>query len=170
MDVKTLFQDLAHAPGIIYDLIVEFPPEEARRRPAPEAWSALEVLGHLIEEERNDFRPRLEVVLFRPEQPWASVEPASAPAAPDYNQRDPEDLVNEFMNERQRSVVWLDRIKETANWEATYQAPFGLIRAGDLLAAWVAHDTLHMRQLVELRYACVRRLADPYRVDYAGEW
>lgn len=169
MHVKALFQDLAHAAGIIYSLMVEFPPEEARQRPAPGAWSALEVLGHLIEEERHDFRPRLEGVLFHPEQSWTPIDPASAPELAHYNQRNLDEVLSEFMRERERSVVWLDRIKETADWEATYPAPSGPIRAGDLLAAWVAHDTLHLRQLVELRYARQRRLAEPYRVDYAGE-
>jgi hypothetical protein len=36
--------------------------------------------------------------------------------------------------------------------------------------AWLAHDLLHMRQIVELRYAYHQWQAQPYRVDYAGEW
>jgi hypothetical protein len=44
------------------------------------------------------------------------------------------------------------------------------MRAGDMLAAWVAHDLLHMRQLVELhRTYTVTQLA-PYDTRYAGEW
>lgn len=169
MNAKALIQDLAHAGEIFYHLLMEFSPEEARQRPAPEAWSALEVLGHLIDEEREDFRPRLEIVLFHPERAWTPMDPAHAPETRNYNARDLEEALREFMNERQRSVVWLNGLGEV-NWDATYQASFGPIRAGDLLAAWVAHDTLHLRQLVELRYARVRRLAEPYRVDYAGEW
>ncbi len=42
--------------------------------------------------------------------------------------------------------------------------------AGDLLAAWVAHDVLHLRQLVELRYAYLVEEAQPNSVGYAGEW
>jgi hypothetical protein len=40
--------------------------------------------------------------------------------------------------------------------------------AGDLLASWVAHDLLHVRQIARLRYEYVRKLAAPYGVDYAG--
>ena len=43
-------------------------------------------------------------------------------------------------------------------------------RAGDLLAAWVAHDLLHLRQLVELKYAYLARTMEPYALKYAGEW
>lgn len=41
--------------------------------------------------------------------------------------------------------------------------------AGDLLAAWVAHDLLHVRQLAKIHWACVRHRAEPYDVAYAGD-
>jgi hypothetical protein len=56
------------------------------------------------------------------------------------------------------------------NWEATYETSFGPISAGDLLAAWVAHHLLHMRQLVELHWAYTMADLQPYKVDYAGVW
>ena len=39
-----------------------------------------------------------------------------------------------------------------------------------MLSAWVEHDVLHMRQLVELRHEHVLRITKPYQVKYAGEW
>ncbi len=39
-----------------------------------------------------------------------------------------------------------------------------------MFSAWVDHDNLHIRQLVELRQARIVRLAEPYDVSYAGEW
>jgi hypothetical protein len=44
------------------------------------------------------------------------------------------------------------------------------MRAGDMFAAWVAHDGLHIRQLNELHRSLLERAAKPYRVGYAGEW
>ena len=44
------------------------------------------------------------------------------------------------------------------------------MKAGDLLASWVAHDNLHTRQLVELRRSRLVELAQPYDVRYAGDW
>ena len=40
--------------------------EQARWKPAPERWSILEVLNHLYDEEREDFRQRLDFTLHRP--------------------------------------------------------------------------------------------------------
>jgi len=44
------------------------------------------------------------------------------------------------------------------------------MKAGDMLASWVAHDGLHIRQLVELRRARTETLANPYFIGYAGDW
>jgi hypothetical protein len=49
-------------------------------------------------------------------------------------------------------------------------APFGQISAGDMFASWVAHDLLHIRQLVELHWAYTTRQLQPYNVEYAGGW
>ena len=47
---------------------------------------------------------------------------------------------------------------------------FGGLSAGDLLASWVAHDFLHLRQLARLQFQYASLLAEPYSTRYAGEW
>jgi hypothetical protein len=42
--------------------------------------------------------------------------------------------------------------------------------AGDMFGAWVAHDLLHFRQLVELFWAYTTHRLEPHEVGYAGEW
>ena len=73
------------------------------------------------------------------------------------------------MAERSTSLDWLKGL-ESANWATSHKASFGTIAAGDLLASWVAHDNLAIRQLVELRRARLERMAHPYSLDYAGPW
>jgi len=55
-------RELAQGAETIAALVAGVTAEEARRRPAPDAWSLLEVVCHLHDEEREDFRPRLDVV------------------------------------------------------------------------------------------------------------
>jgi hypothetical protein len=86
-----------------------------------------------------------------------------------YNERDLEEMLASFLVERRKSLVWLNSL-EAPNWQAVYPAPFGEIRAGDMLASWAAHDNLHTRQLVELRRTRLVHLTAPYDVRYAGEW
>jgi hypothetical protein len=46
----------------------------------------------------------------------------------------------------------------------------GRLRAGDLLASWIAHDLLHLRQLAGLHFAWNARCLAPYSMAYAGNW
>jgi len=39
-----------------------------------------------------------------------------------------------------------------------------------LFVAWVAHDLLHLRQLVELKWAYGQTQYAPYSAGYAGDW
>ena len=47
MDTQTLIATLEAAPGIIIGLVREVPPENLKRRPAPNKWSAHEHACHI---------------------------------------------------------------------------------------------------------------------------
>jgi hypothetical protein len=158
----------AHAEAI-RGLAAGTPPEQASWKPAPESWSILEVVNHLYDEEREDFRQRLDYSLNRPGEAWPPIDPQGWVVQRQYNSRDLEQSLRNLLEERQRSLIWLETLGRP-NLEAVQTAPFGEIRIGDLLAAWVAHDLLHMRQLVELQWAWALKEAAPFDVRYAGEW
>ncbi len=129
----------------------------------------LEVVHHLYDEERDDFRRRLDHVLHRSERPWPEIDPAGWVLQRRYNEQDFEQTVAGFLRERDRSIQWLKSLN-APDWQRSYAAPWGPITAGDLLASWVAHDLLHLRQLIELHWAHTVRQVEPFRVVYAGEW
>jgi hypothetical protein len=169
MQFETLHQEFVHNAEVIRTLVVGLTPAEARFQPLPESWSVLEVICHLYDEEREDFRPRLDTILHRPAEKWAPIDPEGWVTTRRYNERDLSEALNGFLVERDKSLAWLRKLT-VPNWEAEYMAPFGVIRAGDMVASWVAHDMLHIRQLVELRYGRILSLTEPYAVRYAGEW
>jgi hypothetical protein len=142
---------------------------QARWKPSPDDWSIVEVICHLADEEREDFRARVDLTLNRPADPWTKIDPQGWITARAYNQRDLAAAVADFQAERERSIAWL-RDLAAPDWERANQAPWGSIRAGDLLASWLAHDLLHLRQLVELHYAWTNRDLEPFETGYAGEW
>ena len=162
-------QELTRGARTIGALVAGVTPDEARRRPSPEAWSLLEVVCHLEDEERLDFRPRLDSVLHRPGEPWAPIDPAGWVTARRYNERDLGEALRGFLAERERSLAWLDTLA-APDWSREHRASFGPITAGDLLASWAAHDLLHTRQLVELGRARLLAQTAPYRTQYAGDW
>ena len=169
MEFETLYQDLAHGAEIIRALVLGVTQAEARVRPTPESWSILEVVCHLIDEERDDFRQRVDLMLNRPGETWPPIHPGAWVTERKYNERDLEQSLNDFLAERAKSLAFLKGL-ESANWNASTVTEFGERKAGDLLGSWVAHDNLHMRQLVELRRVRLQKNTSPYDIRYAGEW
>jgi hypothetical protein len=169
MNVEHLTAQMAHTAEAIRDLVQGVADEQARWRPEPAAWSILEVINHLYDEEREDFRVRLDGLLHRPDQPWPPIDPEGWVTERQYNQRDLGQSLNNFLQAREESLVWL-RDLAAPHWQTAYEAPFGRITAGELLASWAAHDILHLRQLIELHWAWTVRVVRPYKVDYAGRW
>ena len=169
MNPDLLFTQMARDAERIQGLVEGVSLEQARWRPNPDSWSLLEVINHLYDEEREDFRVHLDIILRCPEEPWPPIDPERWVAERTYNLRDPCESLEGFLRERKQSLLWLDSLL-SPDWDAVYAAPFGRITAGDMIASWVAHDLLHMRQLVELLWAYTGVLVTPFRVDYAGPW
>ena len=169
MNLESVLSQMTSHAQAIRALVEGCPAHQARWKPAATSWSILEVINHLLDEEREDFRARIESVLHRPEEAWFRIDPEGWVTERGYNQRDLELSLEGFLTAREESLQWL-RGLESAEWTAGYEAPFGRIRAGDILAAWAAHDVLHLRQLVELKWAYLVQVAEPYGVRYAGIW
>lgn len=155
--------------SVISGLCAGVPAEQARWRPSDDAWSLLEVIGHLHDEEREDFRTRVDLTLHQPRNEWPPIDPAGWVTARAYNAQTLPQMLNAWLAERETSLAWLRALK-APNWDSTHSNPQGSMRAGDVLAAWLAHDYLHIRQLNELRYLWHARAAQPYSVQYAGDW
>ena len=143
--------------------------EQARWKPDPESWSILEVVHHLRDEEKEDFRVFLDYTLHRPGDTRPKISPQSWVTERKYNEQDPGEALDGFLAARIESLVWL-RGLTSPDWESVYKAPWGPIKAGDIFAAWVSHDILHIRQLVRLHWAYTAGLVKPYSSKYAGDW
>ena len=145
-------------------------PEDARWRPAADRWSAVEILAHLLDEEREDFRVRLEYTLERPDEPFPTIDPEGWCEARRYRERDAGEVLDGWSAERERSLAWLrglGAIDLSLQHDTAWGRP---IAAGDLLGAWVAHDLLHLRQLTGVLHARLAAEVSPYGLDYAGSW
>jgi len=169
MDVEQVRREMAGNSEAIRALVAGCPREQAVWKPNATSWSILEVVNHLLDEERDDFRRRIDEALHRRGAGWFRLDPERAAIERGYNERDLGRSLDEFLAAREESIRWLAELG-TADWTAMQGAPFGEIRAGDFLASWAAHDVLHMRQLVRLKWAYLVEALAPYDVRYAGEW
>lgn len=166
MNSNDLIQQLAANSERIRQLTSDVLESQARWKPDEQSWSILEVVNHLYDEERLDFRHHLDFTLHPTGEPWRMNNPLAWVQERQYNERDLRDSLEGFLAERRESLGWL-RDLSNPYWDATALTPFGLIRAGDILASWAAHDLLHLRQLVELHLGYLRQEAEPYQTDYA---
>ena len=170
MQLNAAIVQLAQQATLIESLVQGVSAETARQRPAPDAWSMLEVVNHLLDEEREDFRVRLDIILHRPDTPWPPIDPQGWVITRKYNRRNWHTSLAAFSAERAQSLDWLQSLNDP-DWHTVAPTPWGgEIRAGDMLAAWLAHDLLHIRQLVELRWSHTLEAVEPYLTRYAGEW
>jgi hypothetical protein len=169
MDFRTLYLELVDSTGMIRSLVAGITQDEAKVKPAPGSWSILETLCHLYDEEREDFRPRLQFILRHEEGAWPPIHPGAWVTERRYNEQNLRTVKDKFFAERSQSLDWL-RGLESAEWDAPYAGDTRRLSAGDMFVSWVAHDNLSIRQLVELRRARLERVTQPYSIDYAGEW
>lgn len=169
MDFQTLYQELVNSTEMIRALIHGIGQEQAQVKPDAESWSILEVICHLHDEEREDFREHLDFVLHRQDEEWHVIDPQSWVKERKYNEQNFVEMQEKFFAERKRSLEWLNGLTDI-DWGMTYTSEFGSMSAGEMFSSWVAHDNLHIRQLVELRRARIERITQPYPIGYAGEW
>ncbi len=157
-------------PDVLNALLKDVPLELARWKPSTDAWSMLEVICHLADEDRKDFRPRLQSLLF--DEPAGigitRIDPPAWVLEGKYNARDLSDSLSDFQIERQESLGWLRGLPADLKLERT--APDRDISAGQVLYSWLAHDYLHLRQITRLHYDFLALEAQSYDIGYAGTW
>lgn len=142
-----LLAQLKYTAETIRNLTNGVTQEQASWKPDPTSWSILVVLNHLYDEERQDFRVRLDFILNRRSETPPVINPLEWVISREYNQGILSEAIDHFTCERHRSLNW---ITETIPFDpqTSFVLPFGTFKAGDMFAAWVAHDLLHTRQLV----------------------
>jgi DinB superfamily len=169
MRFQTLYQELVNSTEIFQALLKDIGQGQAQVKPDVKSWSILEVVCHLYDEEREDFREHLDFILHRQNEEWHVIDPQAWITERKYNEQNLIELQVKFFAERKESLEWLKTLN-AVEWDTTYTSEYGSVSAGEMLSCWVAHDNLHIRQLVELRRAHIESITNPYRLQYAGDW
>lgn len=170
MNPIPLITRLERFSRVLPPLVENLPDEDARFKPPSGAWSILEIVCHLGDEEVEDFRARLRMTLETPGKEWPKIDPEGAARVRKYNEQDLAKALDRFVRERSASIEWLRSLRNP-DWNLAYVHPkFGPQTAGMLLASWPAHDALHLRQIAKRLYELAARDGAPHTVGYAGEW
>ena len=169
MNAQSLIGRLGRFAEILPAVVAGVSAADARWRPPGGEWSILEIVTHLADEEVEDFRCRLELTLRDPGLRWPPIDPEAAAVERKYNEGDLDETVARFVSARRESIQWLGGLGD-AEWSIAHRHSSGLLRCGDLLAAWVAHDALHLRQIAKRFFQLCVRDAGDYGTAYAGSW
>ncbi len=143
--------------------------DEYNFRPNKNSWSILEILCHLYDEEREDFRTRVKNTLMCPEKQPPSIDPPGWVKSRKYAGQDYNEKLKSFLTERKESIKWLKSLGNPS-WKNTYTHPTaGVLTAYDLLANWLAHDYHHIRQVNRRQYEYLKKKSG-VKLGYAGDW
>lgn len=171
MDLDQLIRGLQRFGDVLPAVVVGVSDQEARWKPPDGAWSILEITRHLADEEAEDFRPRIQSLLRDPAADWSPIDPVGWAVARNYNEGRIEDAAAEFARRRRESIAWLESVRHAFQPDLSKMHPkLGILRAGDLLAAWASHDALHLRQIAKRMHQIAVTAGRPYQADYAGDW
>lgn len=169
MDHANIISNIKYNSDVFKSMLESIPPVQTGWRPSPDKWSLLEIVNHLLDEEKYDFRQRLEFALFKPDKSWKKIEPETWVIVNKYSEQDFQSSLSNFLTERKKSVLWLKEIN-IVDWKAKDNYEFGKnLTAEQSLVNWLAHDYLHMRQITFYKW---RYLSYITKIDlsYAGKW
>jgi DNA phosphorothioation-dependent restriction protein DptG len=144
--------------------------EQAHWKPSSKKWSLLEITNHLYDEEREDFRQQIKNIFEDPKKEWVPIAPAEWVTDREYAKRDMKTSLDKFLEERKNSIEWLKSL-DSPNWKTVHVHPkLGEMSAENLLANWLAHDYLHIRQITFMHWSYLAFKAPSISLDYAGKW
>jgi hypothetical protein len=175
MEIQRLIERMEAFPNMVSCAVSALTTEEARWKPPHPnypngAWSVLEIVNHLADEEVEDFRARIELTLRDPTAPWPKIDPEGWAVSRKYNERDMDDSMARLVTERSHSIGWLRSLGDV-DWSIAHPHPrVGPVPVGHLMAAWAAHDALHLRQIAKRLHQLAERDSGGFGVQYAGPW
>ncbi len=134
---------LATTPTRWFSLIESLPAALLGKPPAPQEWSALECLQHLIDTERSVFPVRINAMLAG--QDFPAFYPDSEGTKPDAAKK-PLDLAAEFAQLRTANLALFDKITPSDLERRSRHAELGMVTLSEVLNEWAAHDLMHTVQ------------------------
>jgi hypothetical protein len=162
-DLSHVMPLLARTPSVLNALLRDLPETWTLRNEGENTWTAFDVVGHLIHGEREDWMPRVRILLefgetraFDPFDRLGHVRPSQGKSLGD--------LLDEFAAARSNSLDELRALNlQPGDFKRRGQHPaLGVVTLSQLLATWAAHDLTHLHQISRI-------MAHQYR-EFVGPW
>ena len=155
---------LSRTPVVLKALLEGLSPAWTESHNGEDAWSAYDVLGHLIHGEKTDWLPRARIILnFGTERTFDSFDRFAQ--FEDSAGKSLADLLDEFSFLRAQNLEALKMLNITSEQLEFHGShpELGPVALRHLLATWVVHDLNHISQVVEVMAKLYRDLVGPWR-------
>jgi hypothetical protein len=159
--------ELALAPDVLAGLVGGLEAAGWRARPAPAEWAPVEIVCHLRDEETEDFGARVRVIVEGGER-FTPIDPERWAVERRYLDDEGPRALAAFRERRTASLAFLAGLAPERLGRTVLHARAGGLSGLDLLAAWVAHDRLHVAQLAATLARGWAERWRPLRSGYAG--
>jgi len=159
---------LERLPDVLDALAGDLDPAIARTRPAHDEWAPVEILCHLRDEETEDFGARLAVIVDGGAA-FAPIDPEAWARTRGYREVALADAASAWHERRRATLARLVALAPATLSGTRPHRQLGHLSGLDLLAAWVAHDRVHLSQLAGTLARLWAERWTTLRVDYAGD-
>ena len=162
-DLAKSIEVLDRTPDVLIVMLQNIADDWTSNNEGLETWNVYDIIGHLIEGEKTDWIPRMEIVLsdkpdktFEPFDRFAQFETSKGKSL--------KELLEEFKGLRKKNLEHLRSKKlTTKDYEKKGIHPtFGEVTLSQLLSTWTVHDLNHIAQIS-------RVMAKQYKVE-VGPW
>ena len=75
MDAFKVIDKLEKNLELFSTILEDINDNQSKWKPSPQKWSILEIVHHLYDEEREDFRKRIQITLEDPKKEWSPINP-----------------------------------------------------------------------------------------------
>ncbi|HXC05583.1 MAG TPA: DinB family protein [Bacteroidia bacterium] len=165
-DLKKAVDILQRTPSVLDALLKDISNDWALNNEGKDTFSPFDVVGHLIQGEKTDWVPRMEIILsntadkaFQPYDRFAQVEESKGKTM---NQ-----LLAEFRMLRQQNMNVLEskNLTEPDFAKLGTHPKFGPVTLQQLLATWTVHDLSHIAQITRVMCKQYKQGVGPW-VEY----
>jgi hypothetical protein len=163
-ELNQAIEVLAGTPGVLNSLLREKSAAWLSSRKTPEAFSPIDVVGHLILADKTDWMPRVRMILeHRDTRPFDPFDRFAF--QPLIEGKSIAELLDGFVMVRRES---LQALADLNLGERELDLPglhpdLGAVTLSNLLATWVMHDLGHISQIVKAMSNAYGEAVGPWR-------
>lgn len=145
------YQILERTPSVLRILLSDLDDDWTMNNEGPDTFSPYDVIGHLIQGEKTDWKDRAIMILehgtkksFVPFDRFAQFEESKGKSL--------QQLLDEFEKLRKESLGWLRSLNltETDFGKKGIHPDLGAVTLKQLLSTWVVHDLTHIAQVTRV--------------------